>query len=94
MNPIPETAELRGEVFKAAREYHAALADYCHAMAGARDIETPAQVLFGSGLFYYVALSRLLARESSQRIAERLNYLRASQVALSRRYALVKQVAR
>ena len=94
MNPLPDTAELRSEVFRAAQDYHGALADYCHAMAEARDIETPAQVLFGRGLFYYLALSRLLARENTQRLAERLRYLRTSQFTLARRYALVKQFSR
>lgn len=94
MNQLPETVELRGEVFKAAKDYHGALAEYCHAMARAQDIETPAQVLLGRGVFYYLALSRLLAREGGQRVVERMRYLRVSQRALSRRYALHKEPAR
>jgi hypothetical protein len=93
MNPALETAELRSEVFRAAHAYHGALAGYCHAMATEQDIESPSQVLLGHGLFYYIALSKLLARERSQRLAQRMKYLRASQQALSRRYALVKQRA-
>jgi hypothetical protein len=91
MNRMLETADLRGEVFRTAQAYHAALADYCHAMGTAQDMESPSQVLLGRGVFYYLALSKLLARESSQRLAERMYYLRASQRALSRRYALMQQ---
>ena len=85
------TLQLRAEVFKAAHEYHAALAAYCRATATAQDIESPTQVLLGKGLFYYIALSKLLARESTQRLAERMNYLRNSQQLLARRYAQLKQ---
>lgn len=86
-----EAAELRGQVFRAAREYHAALAAYCQAMSNRADIENPTQVLLGKGLFYYLALSRLLAKERTQRIVERMSYLRVSQHVVARRYALLKQ---
>lgn len=88
---MTETAELRGQVYRAAHEYHAALAAYCHAARRGEDIESPTQVLLGKGLFYYLALSRLLARESTGRIVERMSYLRESQQVLARRYALLKQ---
>jgi hypothetical protein len=88
---MSETAELRGQMFRAAHEYHAALAAYCEAMRKSADIENPTQVLLGKGLFYYLALSKLLARESTRRIVERMSYLRASQQVLARRYALLKQ---
>ena len=90
----PETAELRSEVFRTAQDYHGALAAYCRAVARAKDIETPAQVLVGRGLFYDLALSRLLAHENTERLAQRLRYLRTSQFTLARRYSLVKQAVR
>jgi hypothetical protein len=86
-----KTLELRAEMFKAAHEYHAALAAYCRARATDRDIESPTQILLGKGLFYYIALSKLLAHESTQRLAERMSFLRSSQRLLARRYAQLKQ---
>jgi hypothetical protein len=85
------STELRGEVYKAAHEYHAALAAYCHARRAGEDIESPTQILLGKGLFYYIALSKLLGRENSERLLQRMSYLRNSQQLLARRYAQLKQ---
>jgi hypothetical protein len=88
---VADSAELRRQMFRAAHDYHDAAARYCRAWSAEADIETPTQVLLGKSLFYYLALSKLLAAESSESVQRRLRYLRETQKMLARRYDLVKQ---
>ena len=86
-----DPSDLRKKVFRAARDYHAAVRDFCRAAQRGLDLETPCQVLVGKGVFYYVALSELLSQEDTPRTRQRLVDLRASQIAISRRYSRFKQ---
>jgi hypothetical protein len=49
-------ADLKLEVFRAARAYHAALAAYARAFVGREDVDMAAQAVVGASLRYQVAL--------------------------------------
>jgi hypothetical protein len=84
------------ELFRAAGNYHGALADYAAALRSAGDIENAAQAIVGTSLRYRVAIDRLLADEDAATHGvvasrSRLHRLRATLEYASRQYNLVKR---
>jgi len=87
--------ELLGEVFRAAGDYHAALAQYAAKMRERADIESAAQAVVGASLHYRVALDNLEKGdpETLAFIARggRLERLRKILATTSHRYNVFKQ---
>ena len=82
---------LLAELFRCARNYHGALADYAAAMRMNGDVESTAQLVVGTSLRYRRAIDRLLESEDSEllRISRgRLERLRRTLVSTSRSYNL------
>jgi hypothetical protein len=87
---------LLGELFRCARNYHGALAEYAATMRAGGDIERSAQLIVGTSLRYRLAIDRLLEScdgESLSIVASRgrLERLRRMLVSTSRRYNLNKR---
>jgi hypothetical protein len=90
---------LLAELFRCARNYHGALADYAATMRDGGDIERPAQHIIGTSLRYRIAIDRLLESddwESLGMVASRgrLERMRRILVSTSRRYNLLKAAPR
>jgi hypothetical protein len=56
------STQLRSPLFRAASQYHAALARYARAMKLRADLETPAQQVIAAGLRYRLALEAMRAQ--------------------------------
>jgi hypothetical protein len=56
------STQLRSPLFRAASQYHAALARYARAMKLRADLETPAQQVIAAGLRYRLALEAIRAQ--------------------------------
>src|SRR2546428_11335383 len=61
--------QLLSEVFRAAREYHAALARYAATLRQRADIESATQAGVGTSLRYRVALDKLAANSDDETLA-------------------------
>ena len=88
--------QLLGEVFRAAREYHSALARYAATLRQRADIESATQAVVGTSLRYRVALDKLAANSDDETLAfvaggGRRARMRRLLVSTSRRYNIVKR---
>ena len=82
----------RIEIFRAARAYHTALADYERALAKCEDLEHAAQEVLGASLRYRVAIDGLMESRSDHRRNQlRLRALRAQLYGVSRQYNTMKR---
>jgi hypothetical protein len=84
---------LLGEVFRAAGDYHSALAAYAARMRDGTDIESAAQTVVGTSLRYGVALEKLAASDDEALALVnpgRLERMRRVLTNASRRYNMVK----
>jgi hypothetical protein len=84
---------LLAEVYRAARNYHGALADYANAMRTGSDIEDAAQWVIGTSVRYRIAIDELLADDDAESLGlvqtrGRLIRLRKVLVTASHRYNL------
>jgi hypothetical protein len=84
------------ELFRTARDYHGALAAYCHAVRGGHELEGVAQRVVGTGLHYRAAIDQLMRRAGpgsrEERISRRrLKALRSLLHFASRRYSVAKR---
>lgn len=87
-------AELRQQVFGAARDYHAAVARYARALLLRGGLESAAQGVVGTSLRYQAALERLLRHAAGDpvvAIGERLRHLRLALEAASRQYDALRR---
>ena len=88
--------QLLSEVFRAAREYHAALARYAATLRQRADIESATQAVVGTSLRYRVALDKLAASDDQETVAfvaggGRRARIRRLLASTSRRYNIVKR---
>ena len=86
---------LLADLFRAAKAYHGALAQYAAAAHSGDDLESPSQAVIGTALRYRRALDRLLEENDPQAMRVvagrgRLKRLRTTLENASRRYNLVK----
>jgi hypothetical protein len=84
---------LLDDVFRCARNYHGALAEYAAAMRTGGDIEHVCQLVVGTSLRYRLAIDRLLETDDAESLSMvagrgRLERLRRMLVSTSRRYNL------
>jgi hypothetical protein len=89
---------LLADIYRAARQYHGALAHYAAAMRSGSDIEDAAQSIVGTSLRYRLAIDHLLARDDAESLnmvasRGRLERLRRVLYSASRRYNLQKRPA-
>lgn len=83
------------ELFRCARNYHGALAQYAATMRSGGDIEDSAQSIIGASVCYRLAIDRLLDANDAESLAMvssrgRLERLRRVLDTTSRRYNLLK----
>jgi len=86
---------LLDELFRCARSYHGALAQYAATMRAGADIEGAAQRVIGTSVRYRLAIDRLLEADDAKSMAivatrGRLERMRRLLVATSRRYNLLQ----
>jgi hypothetical protein len=86
---------LLSELFRCAKHYHGALAEYAATMRAGGDIEDSAQSVIGTSVAYRLAIDRLLDANDTESLAivasrGRLERLRKVLDTTSRRYNLVK----
>ena len=83
---------LRGDMFRAARAYHAAVAAYCRVLGNGEDLEDAAQQVLGASLRYRIAIDRLIASTAEDVGSHRLLQALSAQLnCLSRQYNTVKR---
>jgi hypothetical protein len=89
--------ELRQPVYRAAADYHAAVARYARALRSGRGLEAAAQAIVGTSLRYHVALEsclRHVERDHAVAAQKRLLHLRRLLEAASRQYDALRRMRR
>jgi hypothetical protein len=82
----------RTQMFRTARSYHAALARYCRAVAGAEDVEDATQQVIGASLRYRAAINEVIAASPQDNMsAGCLRALRLQLHCLTRQYNVIKR---
>ena len=87
------------ELFRAAHDYHAAIARYAAVLRAQGDIETAVQDIMGTSVHYRMALDKLVDSDDYEALSivagvGRLDRLRRLLASASRRYNMVKRAAR
>ena len=84
-------------MYRAAADYHAAVARYARALLSGKDLEAAAQAVVGTSLRYHVALEGCLkhaARDHMVAAQKRLLHLRRLLEAASRQYDALRRIRR
>jgi hypothetical protein len=82
----------RNDVFRAARDYHAALAAYARALKAGGDVENLAQSVLGTSLAYHRALGLWMAEEpANENCRRRAHVLKRLLHCVSIKYNIAKR---